>query len=69
VKNRFQEGDFVILDAGPKPNAKMASRHKGPYKTVRQRNNDVQDWDLFTGVVFEFSMVDLEPFFGARTKQ
>jgi hypothetical protein len=67
VQNCFQEGDLVLLDAGPKPQPKMASRHKGPYKLVRQSKNDVQVRDLVTGVVLEFSVVDLEPFFSMKT--
>jgi hypothetical protein len=67
VQNRFQEGDLVLFDAGPKPHPKMASRHKGPYEVVRQHKNDVQVRDLVTGVVLEFSVVDLEPFFGVKT--
>jgi hypothetical protein len=52
----------VLFDAEPKPHPKMASRHKGPYKVVRQHKNDIQVRDLVTGVVLEFSVVDKEPF-------
>jgi hypothetical protein len=27
AQNKFQEGDLVFYDAGPKPHPKMASRH------------------------------------------
>jgi hypothetical protein len=67
VQNRFQEGDLVLFDAGPKSHPKMASRHEGPYEVVRQSKNDVQARDLVTGVALEFSVVDLEPFFGVKT--
>jgi hypothetical protein len=68
VQNKFQEGDLVLYDAGPKPHPKMASRHKGPYEVVRQNKNDVQVRDIVTGVVLEFSVVDLEPFFGDKSE-
>ena len=65
-QNLYKAGDLVLFDAGPKPNPKMASRHKGPFEVIRQRSNDVQVRDVNTGVVTEYSVGDLSPFFGSK---
>ena len=68
TQNMFQKGDFVMYDAGPKPFPKMASRMKGPFEVVRQYKNDVLIRNLITGGMREYSVSDLEPFYGSRTK-
>jgi hypothetical protein len=65
-QNQFQPGDFVMFDAGAKPHPKMASRMKGPFEVVRQYKNDVLIRNLITGGLREYSLSDLEPFFGDR---
>jgi hypothetical protein len=56
VQNRFQEGDLVLFDAGPKPHPKMASRHKGPYEVIRHNkritchNLFLQYWSQYVAV-------------------
>jgi hypothetical protein len=64
--NSFQLDDYVTFDAGPKPIPKMSSRLKGPYRVECQRKNDVQVRDLVTDAIHEFSVTDLEPFFGTE---
>jgi hypothetical protein len=65
-QNKYQPGDFVMFDAGSKPNPKMSCRMKGPFEVVRQYKNDVFIRNLVTGGMKEYSVADLEPFFGTR---
>ena len=59
-----QCGDYVVFDTGPKPNPKMSSRHRGPYRVIAQIKNDVQVQNLITDAVHIYSVHDLEPFYG-----
>jgi hypothetical protein len=63
-QNTYQPGDFVMFDAGSKPHPKMSCRMKGPFEVVRQYKNDVLVRNLVTGSMKEYSVSDLEPFFG-----
>ena len=64
--NSYQPGDWVVYDKGPKCHPKMASRLRGPFEVVQQIKNDVQVRNIVTGAIVEFSVSDLEPFFGTR---
>ena len=50
-QNKYQPGDLVLFDAGPKPHPKMAARFKGPFEVVHQYRNDVDCRDLISGAV------------------
>ena len=63
-QNKYREGDYVMLDTGPKPTPKMSSRHKGPYRVIAQVKNDVQVRNLITDAIHVYSVHDLEPFYG-----
>ena len=65
-QNQYCPGDFVMFDAGAKPHPKLSSRMKGPFEVVRQYKNDVQIRNLLTGGIREYSVSDLEPFFGDK---
>lgn len=64
--NRFQAGDLVLFDAGPKPNPKLSSRFRGPFEVIAHERNDVEVRDLIDGAVKRFSSEDLELFNGTR---
>lgn len=49
--NKFVKGDFVLFDAGPKPNPKMPSRNKGPFRVIDHVKNDVQVRNLETNAM------------------
>lgn len=66
TQNSYQKGDFVMFDSGPKPHPKMSCRMKGPFEVVRQYKNDVLVRNLVTGGMKEYSVSDLEPFFGTK---
>lgn len=61
--NRYQPGDYVTYDSGPKPRPKMSCRYKGPYMVEQQYRNDVTCRNLITDACTQFSLTDLEPFF------
>ena len=63
-QNLYQKGDYVMFDTGPKPNPKMSSRHRGPYRVIVQVKNDVQVRNLITDAIHVYSVHDLEPFYG-----
>ena len=63
-QNKFQEGDYVMYDTGPKPAPKMSSRHRGPYRVMHHTSNDVTVRNLITDAVHVYSVADLEPFDG-----
>lgn len=65
VPNKYQSGDIVFFDSGSKPNPKMSARHKGPLEVVRQYKNDIQVRDLSTGIITDYLVGDLTPFFGS----
>ena len=60
----YRCGDYVMFDTGPKPNPKISSRHRGPYRVIAQLKNDVQVHNLITGAIHIYSVNDLEPFYG-----
>jgi hypothetical protein len=60
--NRFQPGDFVLFDSGPKPSPKLSVRHKGPFEVVSHTRNDVECRNLITGAIVKYSSHDLHPF-------
>ena len=64
--NRFQAGDLVLFDAGPKPKPKLSSRFRGPFEVIAHERNDVEVRDLIDGAVKRFSSEDLELFNGTR---
>lgn len=64
--NSYQPGDWVLFDRGPKCHPKMSTRLRGPFEVVQQFKNDVQVRNIVTGAITEFSVSDLEPFFGDR---
>ena len=33
-QNKYCKGDYVMFDMGSKPNPKMSSRHRGPYRVI-----------------------------------
>ena len=63
-QNKYCKGDYVMFDTGPKPNPKMSSRHRGPYRVIAQIKNDVQVRNLITDAIHTYSVHDLEPFYG-----
>ena len=63
-QNKYQSGDYVMFDTGPKPHPKMSSRHRGPYRVIHQEKNDVQVSNLITDAIHMYSVHDLEPFYG-----
>jgi len=66
TQNRYQPGDYVTFDAGPKPNPKLSTRLKGPYRVEHQTKNDVHCRHLITDAITQYSVTDLEPFFGTK---
>ena len=44
----------------------MSTRLRGPFEVVQQSKNDVQVRNIATGAITEFSVSDLEPFFGDK---
>jgi hypothetical protein len=62
--NKFAKGDFVMFDAGSKPNPKMSSRNKGPFRVIDHTKNDVQVRNLVTDAIVKCSSHDLTAFYG-----
>jgi hypothetical protein len=67
-QNQYQAGDFVMFDKGPKVHPKMSCRYKGPHEVVSQYKNDVSSRNLITGAILEYSVEDLQPFFGSKAQ-
>ena len=67
-QNKYQPGDFVLFDRGPKYFPKMSTRLKGPFEVIQQFKNDVQVRNVITGAIprSNFSVEHLSPFFGSR---
>jgi hypothetical protein len=65
-QNKYQPGDLVMFDKGSKVHPKMSTRYKGPHEVVNQYKNDVSCRNLITGAILEYSVEDLEPFFGTK---
>ena len=65
-QNKYQAGDFVMYDKGPKAHPKLSARYKGPHVVINQYKNDVQCKNLITGGILTYSVSDLEPFFGSH---
>jgi hypothetical protein len=58
-QNLFVKGDLILFDSGSKPNPKMSSRHKGPYRVIDHTKNDVQVRNLVTDAILKYSSHDL----------
>ena len=56
-QNKYQSGDYVMFDTGPKPHPKMSSRHRGPYRVIYQEKYDVQVSNLTTDDIHTYSAV------------
>jgi hypothetical protein len=65
-QNKFQEGDYVLYDKGPKVHPKMSHRYLGPYSVAGQKANDVTVKHLATGVVKTYDVCDLKLFAGGK---
>jgi hypothetical protein len=63
-QNKYQKGDFVLFDKGPKPHPKLAPRYAGPYQVIKQVKNDVEVRRVIMGNVATFSVEDLIVFSG-----
>jgi hypothetical protein len=63
-QNKYQKGDFVLFDKGPKPHPKLAPRYAGPYQVIKQVKNDVEVRHVIMGNVATFSVEDLIVFSG-----
>ena len=62
--NRYQEGDFVLFDKGPKVFPKMDHRYLGPYIVKKHVANDVTCQHMATGEVKTFDVLDLKIYVG-----
>ncbi len=63
-QNKYQKGDFILFDKGPKPHPKLAPRYTGPYQVIKQVKNDVEVRHVIMGNVATFSIEDLIVFSG-----
>ncbi len=59
LQNKYQPGDFVIFDQGPKPSPKLSHRYKGPYEVITHVKNDVTCRHLVMGHVEIFDVESL----------
>ena len=65
--NSYQPGDWVVYaKSHNKCHPKMLSPLPRPCEIVQQIKNDKQVRNIVTGAIVEFSVIDLEPFFGTR---
>lgn len=65
--NRYQAGDYVLLDAlfdGSLKEFKLKHRYLGPYQVIKQYKNDVEVRHLVEDSVHTFVVDTLKPFFG-----
>jgi hypothetical protein len=59
LQNKYQPGDFVLFDMGPKPSPKLHYRYKGPYEVIQQTNNAVTCKHLVVGFIETFDVTSL----------
>ena len=67
-QNKFQVGDYVLFDKGPKVKPKMAHRYLGPFVVKQQVANDVTCQNVATGVVKTFDVLDLKLYAGNKAE-
>ena len=65
--NKFQPGDFVLLDKGSKVHPKMNHRYAGPYEVKAHTANDVTCQQMATGEVKKLDVNDLKLYAGDRS--
>jgi hypothetical protein len=58
-QNKYQPGDYVLFDQGPKPSPKLSHRYKGPYEVIDHVKNDVTCRHLVMGNVEIFDVESL----------